>query len=231
MKRRLKFGLTLAAALTCCVQQASAETIIKFGLGEIGPDVSFDGTTFGTNDDGNAATTGDQNTRLNFVGPLAGVLADFLNATASFSLDGVVTDGAAVVIGSSVFQALTGGTFSVYDPNNNLLLSGTLASGSLQGSLTGSTGSYFNTDFATFTGGSLLPLLVPDLGGLSIALAGIVSAGGGHLSIDQNGNLLPFSANSDGLIDGQGAIPEPATVLLLLSGVVGMAHRRRVNAR
>lgn len=231
MWKVMRCALFLAIAVIGLAQPSRAETIIKFGLSEIGSDVQFDGTTFSTVDDGDGSTLGDQDTRLNFVGSLDGTIADIMSPVASFTLDGVLASGDAHVLGNTVVQESTGGIFSVYDENNNLLLAGSLADGALTGSLAATTGSYFNTAFGTLTAGSLLPFLNPDAAGISIALAGIVSAdGSGHLVVN-NGKLQPFNANSDGLIDGEprSEVPEPATAALLLSGALGMALRRRAD--
>ena len=222
----LRKSLLTAATLLCMAGPSNADTILKFGLSETGPDVEYDGTTFSTVDDGDASTLGEQNTGFNFTGPLDGVIADIF-ANASFTLSNVLASGAAQVVSNTVVQASTGGSFSAYDENNNLLLSGSIADGALTGSTGSSTGSYFNLNTVTFTGGSLLPFLIADSGGISIAMSGILSQGGVPSLVVNNGVLAPFSGNSTGLVDGQGAIPEPATALLLVSGAIGAAIRRR----
>lgn len=217
-----------AMLLLGTVSAASAETIVKFPLGSAGNDVAFDGTTFGTVDDGDASTTGDQNTAVIFSGVLA-FLPEIEDAIASFSLDSVLASGAPAVNGTLVVQETTGGTFELYDPSNVLLLSGTLSSGALTGTSTDSTGSFFNTTFATFTGGSLAALLDPNTAGLSLALTSIFSAAGPGLHV-VNGALSPFSADAAGLLEGSAStqVPEPITAVMLLSGLaVGGAVRRR----
>lgn len=228
LKAALLGGLAAVAFTLGMATPSSAETIIKFAMSEVGPDVQFDGTTFGTSDDGNAATLGDQDTRLFFEGALSSI-ADILDPIASFSLDDVLASGLPTVIGSVVAQSTTGGTFSFWDETNTLLLSGTLSTGVITGSSTASTGSFFNTSFATFTGGSLAALLDPNSAGLSIALTSIMSADGPGLHIGPDGRLLPFTADGAGLVEGSSAIPEPATALMLLSalGAGGVARRRK----
>ena len=100
----------IAASISILPSAASAtETIVKASLYEGGVDVSFDGVNFGTISDGDAATLGDQNTRVDFLGALNGVL-DINDPVASFSLDGVALDGVASLVGPVVVQGTTGGT-------------------------------------------------------------------------------------------------------------------------
>lgn len=229
LKSSLGRLLVAAAATFAVAAPAKAETIIKFAMAEAVFDVSFDGTTFGTVNDGNGATAGDQDTNLDFNGFLA-FLPDINNMLASFSLDNVVASGLPTLVGPVVSQATTGGTFAFWDDSNNLLLAGTLNSGVIVGSTTATTGSFFNTTFASFTGGSLAALVDPTSAGLSLALASITSQAGPGLAIGQGGVLLPFAADAAGLAEGR-PIPEPMTAALLLSGVaLGGAVRRRKSA-
>lgn len=211
------------------VSSAQAASIIKVGLSETAPDLIFDGTTFHTINDGNAATLGDQNTNVNFVGFLVGVQPDITTAVASFTLSGVSLVGGPNVVGALVSQATTGGSFSLYDAANTLLLSGNLADGAISGSNVATTGSFFNTTFGTFTGGTLLPLLVQNSLGISFALGGIDSSGVAHL-VTGPGGLNAFTANGTGLIDAT-PVPEPLTGALLLSGIGAMGVRRRMSKK
>ncbi len=206
---------------------SQASSLIKFDLSEVtagNPDFQYSNGSFGTVDDGIAATAGQQNSGFEFVGFLDALLTDVLDG-ASFTLTNVFADGAAQVNGSLVAQQTTGGVFSLFDQDNNLLLEGELSSGSLIGSRESSSGSFFNTTFATFTAGSLLPLLVIDTAGLSIALGDILAAGTAGLKVT-DGLLENFVAAGDGIVTGD-QIPEPTTVLLLLSGLGGAFYFRR----
>lgn len=223
-QRRMQIASALFALLLL-PGLALADTIVKFGLDETEVhDFHFVNGTFSTNDDGAGGTTGDQDTNVNFVGFLEGVLSD-IGEGASFTLADVTANGSATVDGNLVLQATMGGVFELYDVDNSLLLSGELGAGMLSGSTTATTGSFFNTDVAQFTGGSLLAH-IPDnfTAGISLALAGISSGGVPGLVVDGDGNLGDFTADGDGVID---AVPEPATGALLLSGMLLGAIRRR----
>lgn len=218
-------ALVTTALVALFVGTASADTIIKVGLGGTGPDVSYAGGTFSTVDDGNAGTTGNQDTNIEYTGFLDGLLPDIL-AGASFSLTGVTASGAANVLGGVVVtQATTGGTFSVYDPANVLLLTGTLGSGVITGSTTGSSGSFFDTSIATFTGGALLAYVATTPASLSLSFTNLLSGNAAAMVVN-GGVLSNFTANATGNIGGS-AVPEPASVALLLSGVLGGAAARR----
>lgn len=219
------WGIVVAAFVA---ETAVADTIAKFPLGEPGFDVAFDGTTFGTIDDGNASTVGDQDTGILFTGFLS-FLSEVPNSVGSFSLDGVTAVGLPGVIAGVIVQDTGGGTFSLWDGSNTLLLSGTLTDGSLNGTGTATTGSFFNTTLAEFTGGSLASLLDPTSAGLSIALSSITSASGPGLVIGADGRLEPFQADAAGLMEGASSapIPEPVTGALLLSSLVAMGVKKR----
>lgn len=236
MKNRLKKQCSTLAAgilfLLGMTSAATADTIVKLPLDETGFDVEFDGTTFSTFDDGDATTTGDQNTRVLFEGFL-GLLPDIDTPVASFSLNGVLASGSPSITGPVIVQTTTGGTFDLYDGSNVLLLSGSLSDGAITGSSTDTTGSFFTTTFSIFTGGTLAALLDPNSAGLSFAMTSIVSEGGLPGLQVVNGALLPFVGDSSGLIEGSrnaNAIPEPMSAALLLTGLVGAAAKKRRRA-
>jgi hypothetical protein len=226
LSTRLGLAIGLAVAMS---SSASATAILKFSLGDTGPDIAYSNGVFSTVNDGDAATPGDQDTSVRFVGPLA-FMTDILSG-ASFSLANVTASGLAIVTSGVITQLTTGGQFALYDQSNSLLLAGTLDSGVISGGLASSTGSFFNSTAGTFTGGSLLSYIAPTPAGLSIALSDILSNSGlvgmavtpGCIVQCQLGN---FTAAADQLVDGS-PVPEPATALLFTSGVVGAFIKRR----
>ena len=220
------FGLLLSPGLT---PSANAVTIIKVPLSESGFDLAFDGSTLATLSDGNDASTGDQDTNVVFSAVL-NFMADVTDSSASFSLGGITADGLPVETSGVVVQTTSNGTFSLWDGSNTLLISGSLASGAITGSTTSSTGSYFNTTFATFTGGTLAALLDPNSSALSLALSAIVSNGQAGLRFNEDGTLAAFSADGSGLIEGSAAVPEPMSLMLLLAGLTGGAAARKRRA-
>ncbi len=223
-------GVVLCAFTATTPMPASAtETIVKASLFEGGVDVTFDGSTFGTISDGDGTTSGDQNTRVNFLGALDGV-PDIDDPFASFTLAGVTAVGAPQTVGPVVVQGTTGGIFSLWDAGNTLLLTGLLSDGAITGSSTAETGSFFNVVFMSFTGGTLAPLLDPNSAGISFALSSINGSGALGLQIVNNA-LAPFQADGLVAIDGSAAaVPEPMTATLLaLGGVAAVFKRRRAQ--
>lgn len=226
----LPLAVAVGVLFTAQPSYAVSTTIIKLNLGEVpGDDLQFVSGELSTIDATGAGITGDQATDVIFVGPLD-FLADDLNDTHSFTLDNVIASGDAQLNGNVVVQPTQGGDFALYDASNTLLLSGALNSGAILGSLTSTSGSFFNTSFASFTGGTLLQYIssTEDVG-LSFALTNIHDGGPGLSVFDCESNscsLRDFSADANGLIEGS-PIPEPFTGLLLLSGVAGAAVRRR----
>ena len=236
----------LALALALCAvasfsSQSFAGTIIKLGLGgDSAADFEDTGGLLGvlsTADDGNGSI-GDQNTTVDFLGALESEAADILTAIASFTLDGVTADGSAIVIGGSVvFQSFLGGTLSLYDASNALLLSGTLDESSLAGTLGApATAGVITTTFGQFTGGPLAQYLDPNSLSLSISLADVNNGAG--LSVTPpppfpapqfylNGVLNAFQADATVIIAAD-PIPEPATIaLLLMCATIGHFAARR----
>lgn len=224
-----KVILVLALGLIY-TNQANALTIIQTHLGGTGTgfqEIEYVGSALSTIDDGNAATTGDQDTDVVFDNYLAGI-ADIASG-ASFTLSGITASGLPSVVGPIISQATTGGTFSLYDASNTLLLSGNLGDGIITGSDTGSVGSAFTTTFGTFTGGTLLGL-IPDVNSLflSVVLSNIQTAGSPGLDVVAN-LLQNFSANGQVSIDAEAkAAPEPMTLGLMLTGMLaGSVMSRR----
>jgi len=222
-------------ALFCTMSRVTvAGTIVKLNLGNVSPDIEFDGTTFSTADDGDASP-GDQNTAAEFLDILDSVATDIVTADASFTLDGLMTSGQAFVLfGSSVLQEFTGGTFSLYDVDDStLLLSGELATSALTGPIGFSGGGLFTTSFGAFTGGTLASYLGPDTLVLSMHFTGVQTVGGGvgfsasSITGDppvQMGDLNPFMADAAISIEG---VPEPSAVALVFVGGMLLAAARR----
>ena len=234
-------GVAVCALWGAMNDVAIAGTIIKLSLGgDSAADVEFSGGaagTLSTVDDGIAATTGEQNTAVEFLDFLEGVASDILTSTASFTLDGLVADGpAGVFVGSLVLQEFTDGTLELYDAGNTLLLSGSLASSALAGPLgPPATGGLFTTSFSLVTGGTLAPYILADSLTLSMSLTSI--NGGAGLTVTppppaippllHSGDLNPFTADTTVSIDGE--IPEPTSIALLLAGgaLIATVGRRK----
>jgi hypothetical protein len=247
---RIDYRVIFAAAL-CAVAVFSAPchagTIIKLSLGgDAGPDIEFTGGIGGVlstaDDSAVPATTGDQNTAVEFLEFLEPLTTDILTPTASFSLDGLVAvDPATVIAGVVVFQSSTGGTLELYDAANVLLLSGTLGDSSLSGTLgPPGAGGLFTTTFAVVTGGTLSPYIEANSLSLSVSLSDINDGAG--LSVAPLppplppppppgfafGILRPFTGHATVEIAGE-FVPEPGSFsLLLICGAFSwIATRRR----
>jgi len=220
MKTTLRFLASAAFALLLLVQASNAGTIIKLDLGGTGPDVQYSGGTLSTVNDGNAGTTGDQNTAILFT--------DFLSSTVpnptvgSYTLSGATGAGAPTPLGGGVFaQNFSGGNFQIYSNTNALLLSVNLGTSLLVG---GGNGAFFNITNGTVVGGSLASQITANSIGMSMTLTNI---SGGGLSAP-NGFLNNFVADATKEITGT-QVPEPTAILLMLGGLAmpSLLRRRR----
>jgi hypothetical protein len=228
----MSFRFAVAALSVCLLVSASAicraDTIIKLNLGGVGPDVGMNpGGQFATSNDGDAATTGDQNTAIEFTGFLDPSMPDINSSVASFSLSGLLATGPAQQIGSLAIQNFTGGQWSLYDPSNNLLLSGNLSTSVLSGVIgSPATAAIFTTATFSPSGGSLAPEIALGTMGLSISMTNV----NGGLGLAISGNVLqPFQADASVLISADPKInaPEPSTLALLgVGGLVALASKR-----
>jgi PEP-CTERM motif len=229
------FRLAVRTFLICAlssltVLSATATTIIKLDLGGVGPDIGMNAQgQLSTVDDGNAGTTGNQDTKIEFTDFLDSI-PDIVTPPGSFTLSGLAVAGPSTQIGSLVIQNFTGGQFALYDPTNILLLSGPLTNSALTGVIGApGTGALFTTTLANATGGSLASLIQSGTLSLSLSMTN-VNGGAGFSTSD--GILQPFLADgSINIAADRNQAPEPATFALLTMGAIGLlASRRRLAA-
>jgi hypothetical protein len=231
-----RFGRVAIFALAILVFTASTQagTIIKLSLGsDASADVEFSGGSsgvFGTVDDGNGATTGDQSTAIEFGDFLDGSQPDVMTTTASFTLDNLTASGAPSTFGPLVIQNFTGGTLSLYNPANVLLLSGTLANSALTGPIgPPATGALFTTSFATVTGGALQNNIVANSLTVSMSFSDINGGAGFSVGGGPSAVLNSFQADATLNIAAQ-QIPEPVAAMLIAvasAGLVAFTSRQR----
>jgi hypothetical protein len=214
---------------------ANADTVLKLSLGNTGPDLAMNASgVLGTTSDGNAATTGDQDTAIDYTGFMDPQFTDVTTSTASFSIAGLQRTGNPNVLGSTVIvQDFFGGTFNLYSPENNLLLSGDLQDSTLTGVI-GSigTGSIFTTKVGNFTSGSLLLDVLPNSLNLSMALTN-VNNGLGFVVSGSPSALQPFTTDASVVISadpGTLGSPEPGSITIALLGAVGFSSLARRRA-
>jgi hypothetical protein len=229
----LKLRSALLCSAVCALVFAAssatfAGTIIKLNLGSTGPDVGMNaGGLLSTVSDGNGATTGDQNTAVEFTGFLDGPFADINTSTASFTMSNLGAAGPAQVFGSLVIQNFLGGSFSLYDPSNVLLLSGNLSGSALTGVIgPPGTGGLFTTSLSTVTGGTLQSYINPNSLTLSMNLS-TVNGGNGFLVVPPGGPgiLQPFLADASVNISGE--VPEPTSLVLVMAAFSAALSLRR----
>jgi hypothetical protein len=214
---RLVWFAAFGSAILISASSVQAGTIIKLDLGsDTAPDIEYSGGaggTLSTADDGNPTMDGDQATEIDFL--------DFLDRPSiqgSFSMEDLTADGAASTFGPLVIQNFTGGTLSLYDTANALLLSGTLDNSALTGPIgEPATGALFTTSFATITGGSLQPLILQDTLTLSMSLTDINEGAGFSVVGAPSLVLDAFDAGAT-LNIAADPIPEPLSLILLLTG-------------
>jgi hypothetical protein len=215
-----------------------AGTIIKLNLGSVSPDIEFDGSTLSTADDGNAVTDGDQNTAAEFTDFLESIEVDIPTPIASFTIGGLAPSGQAFVfLGQNVVQNFNGGSFTLYAADDSVLLSGSLTSSALSGTIGFSAGGLFTTSFGSVTGGSLAPYIDDNTLVVSMNFTKIQTTGGPvGLTVSpppgnpapqiHQGTLQAFTA--DASINIEGEIPEPGTIVLLF---IGMIAARAIGRR
>jgi hypothetical protein len=233
------FALSLCA-LVVGFNSAHAGTIIKLDLGSVAPDISYNGTTLSTVDDLVPATTGDQDTGVEFTDFLESVEADISSPPASFSMSGLTASGSAFVfLGQNVLQNFTGGSFTLYAADNSILLSGTLATSALSGPVGFPSGGLFTTTFGTVTGGTLQPYIDPNSLVLSMNFTDVQTTGGPvgffvsppaatPAPTVHMGTLQAFSA--DASISIAAEVPEPGTMVLFSLAALAVAPLRSRRA-
>lgn len=211
-----KLAATLVLALLF-VSTANAVTVFEFNAGADTPlDFQLVGGAFGTIDDGDAGTPGDQNGEIELLAP---VLTPAVIA-GSLTLDGVALSGVASVAGGAFAQATAGGTFEFYNAAGALLLGGSFGAGSITGVLGSSVGSAFSADITLLSG--LLLSAIEEPAAFALSLKGVTAP----FHLDGNGYIADFASNGNGGFDATG-VPEPATVGLMTLGLAGLAARRR----
>jgi hypothetical protein len=233
MVKVLLNGFASAALALLLTFNASQAALIKLDLAKIpgpdlGPDVVYAGSVLSTPSDGNALTTGSQDTAI--------VFGDFLSALpatrGSYSLQNLAANGPATTVFipgpniTVVSQSLTGGDFQLYDSANVKLLDVSLASSnSVLSGTTGpssTTGNVVSITNGTVVGGTLASQIASNSISFSIALTNI---SGGGLAV--NGNVLAaFTASATKEIGGN-PVPEPSAAILLVLGSLCTVLRRR----
>ncbi len=162
----------------------------------------------------------------------AAALSSFLNwgdflpaadAIGKVKITNVALTGTVTTVVPGVYtQATSGGKVEAFDLADNLLLSVDFTVGQILLTAAG-TGGQFTAGVATF-GGALASYFVPTSATHSVSF---VNWNPVQVLDTQNGAQFATSGGyGNGLIAGE-PVPEPATMLLLGSGVLGMMARRR----
>ncbi len=223
MRRRRFHHLAMAGLLMMLSSTASAAVIKLSFSTDSKPDFEVVHGVLSTVDDEVLSTAGDQNTEVTLLDVLEGLVL-IEGDGASFTLDNVQLQGSPVVVVNTVLQATSGGTFSLYDQSNVLLLSGTLGNGTLSGPLgSTATGGFLTTEFGTFTGGSLLAKLEQagmTRSSLSISMTDVSNGAG--LQLAQDGSLQSFFADATANISAHESVPEPHGYALMYSALAAV---------
>jgi hypothetical protein len=220
----------IGAALGIFTATSQAGTILKLSLDNSSTShISFtDAGTLSTRDANVPGFTGDQKTAVDY--------QDFLSATAdippfnaSVTVNGILRAGTPTVFpGGLMMQKFSGGTVSLYDSTNTLLLSGSLNDSALAGALgPPGTNALFTTSFNLVTGGTLASQIDPSSVALKMNITG-VNGGSGFTVASPGGALNPFTAAAIFTLTGE-VIPEPTAVMLcaLAITIAGLLSGRR----
>jgi len=223
-------SLAIGAVIGIFASTGEAGTILKLNPGTVASNIEFNSGVLSTVDDGNAGTAGEQNTAVDFQGFLSGI-SDIPPLNASVTLNGISRVGSATVFPFGLMmQNFSGGTVSIYDASNTLLLSGSLNASTLAGAVgPPGTDALFTTTFNHVSGGTLASQIGPETVALKMNITDI--NGGAGFSVTTDGSILnPFTAETLLTITGEQPIPEPAAALLLAVGtvmtVLGVRRRR-----
>jgi len=220
----------LAASLCALFAHATisvAGPIITLDLGNSGPDITMNSSgVLSTVDDGDSATAGDENTGITYGGFLAAQFSNVPPSLASFTLSGLMRAGAAQIpLPGLVIQNFTSGTYSLYAPDNSLLLQGPVTSSALTGVIgPPGTGGLFTTTLGTPSAGSLKNYILPGTVSVSLNLTSTNGGNGFLVTPPVTGGVLgAFSATAVAGIDGTAGLnlPEPTSIVLLMLGFVG----------
>ncbi|HEX2475399.1 MAG TPA: hypothetical protein VHK01_11665 [Lacipirellulaceae bacterium] len=222
-------SLAIGAVIGIFTSTGQAGTILKLNPGTVASNIEFNTGVLSTVDDGNAGTTGEQNTAVDFQGFL-GAIPDIPPLNASVTLNGISRVGSATVFPFGLMmQNFSGGTVSIYDASNTLLLSGSLNASTLAGAV-GPPGTdvLFTTTFNLITGGTLAPQIGPGSVALKMNITEV--NGGAGFTVATEGSVLnPFTAEALLTLTGEQPVPEPATALLaaVVTGMTVLGIRRR----
>src|SRR6187455_2684906 len=108
MKRNVRSACVAAgfcALVALLPVRSFAGTILEMSLGDVSPDIRFDGSTLFTIDDGNGDSGEKQDTSVLFLDFLDPLFTDIFAAppnSASFSLSGLTPSGSANLIAGSI---------------------------------------------------------------------------------------------------------------------------------
>lgn len=249
MLRIMRF-ISLALALCAIVAAIGvpagthAATIVEMSLGDATTDIEYDGVTLHTVDDGNNVSLGDQDTGVLFLNFVNGYGPDILSAPlGSLTLAGLTPtpagpNSALLINQSTIIQNFTGGTLSLWDENNMLLLAGNLGFSALTGAVGNPTGGLFQTSYGSITGGALMPYVDPNTFLMSMNFTSIKTVPGGQNGLTLvnpappgfvvNVDIRPFRADATINVEAE-PVPEPGVALVLLASLGAALLGRRVT--